>query len=40
MVSSKQLEGIPKKYDFKIYEIGNIINKEIINFSENITKNQ
>ena len=38
MVSSKQLEGIPKKYDFKIYEIGNIINKEIINFSENITK--
>ena len=34
MVSSKALEGIPKKHQYKIIEIGNIINKEIINFSK------
>ncbi len=34
MVSSKALKGIPKKHQYKIIEIGNIINKEIINFSK------
>ncbi len=33
LVSSKKLEGISSKYEFKITEVGNIINKEIINFS-------
>ena len=33
LVSNKQLEGIPQKYQNKIFEIGNIIKKEIINFS-------
>ena len=33
LVSTKKLEGIKPKYDFKIIEVGNIINKEIINFS-------
>ena len=28
----KELIGIPKKYDFKIIEIGNIIKKSIIKF--------
>ena len=32
-VSNKGLEGIPGKYSFKVFEIGNIINKEILNFS-------
>lgn len=30
-VSYKELEGIPKKYDNKIFEIGNIVREEIIN---------
>ena len=30
-VSYKDLEGIPKKYDNKIFEIGNIVREEIIN---------
>ena len=33
LVSKKELEGIPKKYSNKVFEIGNIINKEIIFFS-------
>jgi UDP-N-acetylglucosamine--N-acetylmuramyl-(pentapeptide) pyrophosphoryl-undecaprenol N-acetylglucosamine transferase len=33
-VSFKDLEGIPKKYENKICQIGNIIKKKIINFSE------
>ena len=33
LVSNKKLEGISSKYNFKITEVGNIINKEIINFS-------
>ena len=33
-VSYKNLEGVPSKYCDKIYEIGNIINKNIINFSK------
>ncbi len=33
LVSNKKLEGISSKYNFKIIEIGNIIKKEIINFS-------
>ena len=33
LVSTKKLEGISSRYDFKIIEVGNIINKEIINFS-------
>ena len=32
-VSRKNLEGISKKYQYKIVEIGNIIKKSIINFS-------
>ena len=35
LVSCKELEGIPKKYNYKILEIGNIINKAIINFTKN-----
>jgi len=31
-VSYKDLEGIPEKYRKKVYEIGNIIRKEILNF--------
>ena len=31
-VSYKDLEGIPRKYNSKVYEIGNLIRKEIINF--------
>ena len=33
-VSYKELEGIPQKYSDKIIEIGNIINKEIFEFSK------
>jgi len=33
-VSFKDLEGIPKKYENKICQIGNIIKKKIINFTE------
>ena len=36
-VSCKELEGISKKYQYKIVEIGNIIKKSIINFSSNST---
>ena len=35
LVSHKELEGVPKKYLDKVYVIGNIINKEIINFKNN-----
>ena len=31
-VSYNELEGIPKKYNYKIVQIGNIIKKDIINF--------
>ena len=31
-VSYKDLEGIPKKYNNKVVEIGNIIREKIINF--------
>ena len=31
-VSYKEVEGVPKKYNIKICEIGNIIRKEILNF--------
>ena len=34
IVSNKKLEGIPIKYQNKIVEIGNIIKKEILNFSK------
>ena len=34
LVSSKELEGIPKRYSEKIEEVGNIIKKNIINFSK------
>ncbi len=33
IVSFKELEGVPTKYQNKIHKIGNIIKKEIINFS-------
>ena len=39
LVSNKELEGIPQKYMNKIFEIGNIINQEIINFSNKESKN-
>ncbi len=38
IVASKELEGVPNKYHDKVIEIGNIIKKEIINFSENYSK--
>ena len=34
LVSYKDLEKVPKKHQNKIYQIGNIIKKEIINFSK------
>ena len=34
-VSSKELEGISKKYESKIIVLGNIIKKRIINFDKN-----
>ena len=39
-VSSKDLEGVPKKYENKIFEIGNIIKKQIINFKNKNLKNK
>lgn len=39
LVSYKDLEGISKKYQNKLIEIGNIINKNIINFSKKYKKN-
>ena len=38
-VAQKNLEGIPKKFNSKIFEIGNIIKKEIINFSNKTNRN-
>ncbi len=32
-VSNKELKGIPKKYENKIIQVGNIIRKEILNFT-------
>ena len=32
-VSYKELEGIPKKYNNKVFEIGNILRDEILNSS-------
>ena len=32
LVSYKELEGVPNKYHYKIFAIGNIIKKEIINY--------
>ena len=40
LVSFKDLEGISKKYQNKLIEIGNIINKNIINFSKKYKKRQ
>ena len=37
-VSYKDLEGIPKKYNNKIFEIGNIVREEIINSKLKIIK--
>ena len=34
LVSYKEVEGIPSQYKKKVYEIGNIIRKEIIDFSQ------
>ena len=39
-VSYKQLEGIPEKYNNKIYEIGNIIREEIINSNSTVRINK
>ncbi len=39
IVAFKELEGVPNKYQYKVIEIGNIIKKEIISFSENYSKN-
>ena len=39
-VSYKELEGIPVKFNFKIFEIGNIIKKTIINSAQIKEKNK
>ena len=39
-VSHSILEGIPRKYENKICEIGNIIRKEILNFKDNYYSGQ
>ncbi len=36
LVANEKLEGIPKKYQNKVFKIGNIIKKEIINFEKPI----
>ena len=38
IVSKRQVEGISQKFEYKLIEIGNIINKEILNFSKNKEK--
>lgn len=40
LTANKELEGVPKKYYYKIFEIGNIIKKEIINFSRGSFENK
>lgn len=40
LVSFRELEGIPKRYESKIFEIGNIIKKEILNLPYLDTKNE
>ena len=37
-VAYKELEGVPKKYDMKIAEVGNIIKKEIIDLNKGNSK--
>ncbi len=39
LVSHQEINGIPQKYNHKIIKIGNIIKKDIINFSNNKTDN-
>ena len=39
-VSNKEVEGISKKYSKKIFEIGNIIRKEILDFKIKIDRSQ
>ncbi len=39
-VSNKELEGISDKYRKKVFEIGNIISKEIINFQNDLNQNR
>ena len=39
-VSYRDLEGIKEKYKNKVNEIGNIINKDIINFTKNDSYNK
>ena len=39
LISYKEIEGIHHKYKDKVIEIGNIIKKEIINFSQNYKQN-
>ena len=34
----KNIKNFPEKYKNKVYEVGSILSKEIINYSENITK--
>ena len=34
LIANEELEGVPSKFDKKIFKVGNIIKKEIINFSE------
>ena len=38
-VSYKELEDVPKKYDYKVCEIGNLLRKEIINFNKEKKEN-
>ncbi len=38
LVSFKDLEGVPKQYKNKVFEIGNIVREEIINKKNNNTK--
>ncbi len=40
LVAYKELEGVPKKYDMKIVEVGNIIKKEIIDLNKGNSQNQ
>ncbi len=40
LVSFKELEGVPKKYKSKLFEVGNLIKKEIFNLPQKNTNNR
>ena len=39
LVSNSELEGIPKKYEKKVHQVGNLIREEIMNFNSTLSYN-